>query len=161
MGSGKQVDYRAREGVDLKKTILPIAAIAFCLSLSQVCIASSQQAAEPNAVLNLDIRLDTFCDGISLSIDLCTGLVVGNATGCYSHHYLGTAGSVRNQGHSLTLTLSDDSDFPGIIYVIRQDGTWTNFYEEEGALLVANSGTWSLVTAATDYASEDAVGSAD
>lgn len=150
-----------KEEVRLKKAILVLAAIVVCLSFSQVCIASSQQA-NPDATVNFSIRLDTFCDGISLSIDLGTGLVVGNATGCYSHHYLGTVGSVRGQGVSLTLTLSDDSAFPGIIYVIRHDGTWTNYFEEEGALFVANSGMWSLVTNVTsDNPSENTQGSAD
>ena len=144
----------------MKKGILVLTAIVVCLSFSQACVASSQQA-NSNTTINLDIRLETFCDGISLSIDLCTGLVVGNATGCYSHHYLGTVGSVRGQGVSLTLTLSDDSDFPGIIYVIRQDGTWTNYYEEDGALFVASSGTWSFVTSTADNTSDTDVGSAD
>ena len=154
------MNYRVKEEVRLKKAITVLTAIVVCLSFSQVCAASSQLA-DPSATVNLSIRLDTFCDGISLSIDLGTGLVVGNATGCYSHHYLGTLGSVRGQGISLTLTLSDDSAFPGIIYVIRQDGTWTNYFEEDGALYAANSGAWSLVTNAADNASDTDVGSAD
>jgi hypothetical protein len=145
----------------VKKAIGVLTVITLLFSFSQVCNDSSQAASEP-PVIDLTIRYNGFCDGVRMTIDFGTGLVVGNATGCYSHHYLGTVGSVRHQGGSVTLTLSDDSDFPGIIYVIRGDGTWTNYDEENGEIVVVNSGTWSLVGATTaNEPSDTAQGSAD
>jgi hypothetical protein len=136
--------------VAVKKATVVVTAIVMLFSFSQVCIAASQAACDL-PIIELNIRYDGFCDGVRMSIDFETGLVTGNATGCYSHHYLGTVGTVHGQGYSLTLTLSDDSDFPGIIYVIRADGTWNNYSELDGARETPFEGAPTTSSTLLDY----------
>ncbi len=127
-------------------------------SFSQVGSAAQGGA----AVVNISIQLDGFCDGIDLSIDMTTGIVSGIATGCYYHDYFGTVGSVSTQGVALTLGQAGDSPFPGLMYVIRQDGTWSNYYSDAGQVTEMNIGTWTPVTAMTRHdLSTSSDGSAD
>ena len=142
----------------MKKGVVILAVTVMALSFSQVCMAAPRAA----AVVNMSIELDGFCDGIDLSIDMGSGLVTGTATGCYSHDYFGTVGSVSTQGVALTLGQAGDSPFPGLMYVIRQDGTWSNYYASDGEMNEMNAGTWTPVTAMTpsDFFAYD-VGSAE
>lgn len=67
-----------------------------------------------------------FCDGMSLVINLNTGLVVGHRTGCLSDAIGGTAGvlfGTRQKGAGVTLRLEPDSFFT----VVRDRGTWTHY----------------------------------
>lgn len=129
----------------MKKGVVILAVTVMALSFSQVCMAAPRAA----AVVNMSLGLDGFCDGIDLSIDMGSGLVTGTATGCYSHNSFGTVGTVSTQGVALTLGQSGDSPFPGLMYVIRQDGTWSNYYEADGEMHEMNAGTWTPVTAMT------------
>ena len=130
----------------MKKGLVAAAlAVVLLASFSQVGSAAQGGA----AVVSMSIQLDGFCDGINLSIDMANGLVSGTATGCYSHDYFGTVGSVSTQGIALTLSQAGDSPFPGLMYVIRQDGTWSNYYTNSGEISEMNLGTWTPVSGMT------------
>ena len=111
-----------------------IKSAGFALAAMVMGFAVSAQAG------TLNIVYDGFCDGVNVTY-AANGVTFGTETGCVSGPVVGTRGSVRNQGHAITLA---ENHLPDTIYVIRADHTWS-IYLPDGSEL--QSGTWSRAAA--------------
>ena len=128
----------------MKTRLTIVLAILLVLSFGSIAEAGKLLGAKRT----VDIALDGYCDGMHLVINLNTGVVTGNQTGCMSDLVWGTVGALfgaKQKG----ICVSAQTDAWSWHMVIRDNGTWT-YYMEDGT--VYNSGTYTkgLPTMAAD-----------
>jgi hypothetical protein len=125
----------------MKSRYIAVLVLLGIVAFSGVCHAGALFGGERT----VDIAMTGFCDGYHLVINMNTGIVTGNQTGCDSQAVFGTVSSLigfNQKGAAVTVR---DLVF-NTYKVIRDSGTWT-YYNSNGT--VANSGTYTRGTPAS------------
>lgn len=119
----------------MKRTLLGGLVLALALFTAQV---GTSEAAT-------NIKYDGYCDGVSLTFDVFSGLASGTATGCANGAMMGTVADVFTQGPALTMGFDDVGTYGpiGTIVVIRADRTWTYYRNDGNGIYAFSNGTWS------------------
>ena len=117
--------------------IIGLMVLACCLLVA----AGAQAGPLFGSARNVDIALDGFCDGVHMTINYNTGVVVAVRTGCLSDLMVGSVGALNGKKYAGgAVTLMDPTHS---LYMVIKDtpAVWA-YYSLDGSIF--NSGTYSV-----------------